>query len=194
MYKIVILVLCLIQVLIISIEAQSCPKIVTRAEWNARPGGGSKLKFRPAPYVHIHHTAGAACDTDAKCSQQMRNIQKLHLDTRKWSDIGYNFCVGGNGMIYIGRGWDRQGAHAPGYNNQSIGICFIGTFTSQTPTQAAIKAAQDLIACGVAQGHIRPTYGLVGHRQTSATACPGDSLFNLVRTWPKWKSNPKPLR
>ena len=33
------------------------------------------------------------------------------MDTKKFSDIGYNFLIGGNGDVYEGRGWDKQGAH-----------------------------------------------------------------------------------
>ena len=61
--------------------------------------------------------------------------------------MGYNFVVGEDGNIYegllfwkrfvkrmkykniifsqiLGRGWSNMGAHAPGYNNQSIGLRF----------------------------------------------------------------------
>ena len=68
-----------------------------------------------------------------------------------WDDIGYNFLVGGNGKIYEGRGWDRVGAHVKNWNSKSVGISFIGTFMTTKPTDAALKAAQDLIECGVSQ-------------------------------------------
>jgi N-acetylmuramoyl-L-alanine amidase len=53
------------------------------------------------------------------------------MDINGWDDIGYSFLVGGDANAYMGRGWDKVGAHAPGYNSQSIGICFIGSFTSK---------------------------------------------------------------
>lgn len=28
-----------------------------------------------------------------------------------WDDIGYNFLIGGNGSIYVGRGWDYKGVY-----------------------------------------------------------------------------------
>lgn len=136
--------------------AGQCPRIITRASWGARSANTAILPVRPAPLAIIHHTAGAACSTQGKwdmissaeskswnyfqiaaCSQQMRNIQSLHIDNNRWADIGYNFCVGGDGQVYEGRGWNRQGAHASGFNDRSVGICFIGTFTNSLPTAAA---------------------------------------------------------
>jgi hypothetical protein len=45
---------------------------------------------------------------------------------RNFSDIAYNFLVGGDGKIYEGRGWDAEGAFARGFNKKSLGIAFIG--------------------------------------------------------------------
>jgi len=123
----------------------------------------------------------------------MRNIQGWHIDGNGWADIGYNFCVGGDGLVYEGRGWGRQGAHAPGYNNQSVGHCFIGTFTSALPTAAARSNTQALIRCGVSLGHIASGYWLIGHRQGSATECPGQQLFNEIQRWDRFNSNPRPV-
>lgn len=52
------------------------------------------------------------------------------MDHNGWDDIGYNFLVGDDGNIYEGRGWGIKGAHSPKYNANSLGICFIGNFTS----------------------------------------------------------------
>lgn len=53
------------------------------------------------------------------------------MDTKHWSDIGYNFIVGEDGNVYEGRGWGKQGAHSKNFNNKSIGICIIGDYTSK---------------------------------------------------------------
>jgi N-acetylmuramoyl-L-alanine amidase len=96
----------------------------------------------------------------------MKNIQNWHMGSpNNWDDIGYNFLVGGDGLVYEGRGWTKLGAHAYGSNSVSIGICFIGTFTNTLPTVAARNTAQALIRCAVNQGHIQSNYRLGGHRQ-----------------------------
>jgi N-acetylmuramoyl-L-alanine amidase len=54
------------------------------------------------------------------------------MDTNGWLDIGYNFVVGEDGLVYEGRGWGRVGAHAVNWNSRSIGIAVIGDFTSES--------------------------------------------------------------
>lgn len=39
--------------------------------------------------------------------------------------------VGGDGQIYEGNGWNKEGAHTYGYNKKSISIVFIGNFQSR---------------------------------------------------------------
>lgn len=181
------------KIISIFISITDCPRIVTRAQWSARAANTAQLPIRPAAFAVIHHTAGVACTTEAACAQQMRNIQNQHMNANGWADIGYNFLVGGDGVVYEGRGWARQGAHAPGYNNQSVGIAFIGLFTNGLPTVAARNAARALITCGVSLNHIRPAHWVIGHRQGSATECPGNALFNDLRSWPRFNANPTPL-
>ena len=72
-------------------------------------------------------------------SFQVRNIQMFHIETRKWSDIAYNFLVGGDGLAYEGRGWDQVGAHTYGYNIKSIGIALVGTFMKELPPNRQVK-------------------------------------------------------
>lgn len=35
-------------------------------------------------------------------------MQTFHIESRGWGDIAYNFLVGGDGSIYVGRGWDTE--------------------------------------------------------------------------------------
>jgi len=108
-----------------------CLRIVSRKEWKARkPLDFQILPVTPTPYVVIHHGGlrSYCCDKEA-CSAIVRSYQNFHMDDRGWSDIGYNFVIGEDGNVYEGRGWNYVGAHAPGYNTQSIGICIIGDFT-----------------------------------------------------------------
>ncbi len=111
------------------------------------------------------------------------------MDTLGWSDIGYSFLMGGDGNLYEGRGYNRQGAHTSGYNSVGYGLSFIGDFTSQLPTVGAEAAYLRAVNnCLVPNGKVKSTYQMFGHRQTSATACPGDRLYPEIQTWPKWAS------
>jgi hypothetical protein len=61
----------------------------------------------------------------------MKSMQAYHQNEHHWEDIGYNFLIGGDGRIYQGRGFNVVGTHAPRYNQKSIGICFIGDWSSR---------------------------------------------------------------
>lgn len=53
------------------------------------------------------------------------DIRKWHKD-KGWHDIGYHFVVTKQGEIQKGRPEYINGAHARGYNRESIGICWVG--------------------------------------------------------------------
>lgn len=171
-----------------------CPRIVSRKEWKAR----KRLNFEimpitPTPYVVIHHGGiRKYCRDQETCSSIVRSYQNLHMDENGWWDIGYNFLIGEDGNVYEGRGWDYTGAHAPGYNTQSIGICFMGDFSDFLPNAAALKTLNELIACGVSLGKIKNSYNVIGHRQTRITECPGERFYKYVVTLPGWTADPIP--
>lgn len=168
-------------------------KIITREEWKARPPVERVLMNTPVSYVVIHHGGIAKyCYNQKTCSAIVRHYQDLHLDDRGWFDIGYSFLIGEDGNAYEGRGWDYVGAHAPGYNSQSIGICVIGDFNDFLPNEAALKALSGLIDRGVSLGKISNNYHVIGHRQARDTLCPGNALYSYVQTNPRWTKTPVP--
>lgn len=134
-------------------------EIVTRAEWGAKPPKDIVRYNKTVPYVIIHHSyLPPACLTSEQCIKGMLGMQRFHQIDRGWFDIGYqcvhisfwfdllykkdlfhnyifrfvihSFAVGGDGKVYEGRGFNVVGAHAPGYNDKSIGICLIGDWQS----------------------------------------------------------------
>ncbi|XP_015605015.1 uncharacterized protein LOC107272405 [Cephus cinctus] len=168
------------------------PTIIKRSEWGAREPSEriGNLAQNPVPYVVIHHSASDVCTSQAICQSRVRSFQNYHMDTKHWGDIGYNFLVGEDGNIYEGRGWNKRGAHAVDYNSKSVGICFIGNYKNRQPSNAAVKAAKNLIDHGVSQGYISQTYKLIGHKQAASTECPGTQLYEIIKTWPNWTKNP----
>ena len=143
-----------------SAKQQDCNSFVTREEWGARPPDGLYYMGDLVQYLFIHHSAGNDCYDKETCMQEIRNIQNYHMDSNGWPDIGYrcgllqiltqkvyhtitpfiSFLIGGDGLIYEGRGWNQIGAHTYGFNDVGYGIDFIGTFTDKNPTQVAQDA------------------------------------------------------
>lgn len=116
----------------------------------------------------------------------MRSIQTHHIETLKWDDISYNFLIGGNGDVFVGRGWNVESRLTKGYNKRSISIAFIGTFTNQAPPPQQLRAAQELIDEGVVIKKLSENYKVYGHRQLKATESPGEKLYEIIKTWAHW--------
>ena len=125
----------------------------------------------------------------------MRSIQKFHMEVQKCNDIGYNFVVGGDGAVYVGRGWDIRGEHTYGFNARTIGIAFIGTFSNVAPPKKQLIAAQKIIEEGVKLKYLSADYKLFGQNQLmDGWESPGNELYKIIRTWGHWSSQtPAPI-
>ena len=145
--------------------------------------------------IFIHHTAGKKCMSKQWCSKDLRGIQEYHMNNpnRMYSDIAYSFLVGEDARIYEGRGWGVVGAHTYGYNSKSYGIAFMGNYMKSVPSRAALKAAKNLIACGVERGSISTSYGLYGHSDVKITECPADQLYQEIRDWSNYAGASTPV-
>ncbi|XP_012978366.1 N-acetylmuramoyl-L-alanine amidase [Mesocricetus auratus] len=165
-----------------------CPAILPRCRWGAAPYRGNPTPLRlPLGFLYVHHTYVPAppCTTFQRCAANMRSMQRFHQNERHWNDIGYSFVVGSDGYVYEGRGWHWVGAHTRGHNSRGFGVAFVGNYTGSLPSDTALNTVRDVLpSCAIRAGHLQPDYKLLGHRQLVRSDCPGDALFNLLRTWP----------
>lgn len=145
--------------------------IVSRSDWGARaPRNRTSTTWSARTEFIVHYSEGPT-------SQTPRQIQDFHMDGNGWSDIGYNFLVDSDGVIYEGRGWLVVGAHATGHNTSGIGVCFIGRDGDATQAaKNAIRQMYDEAARLGGRGLSR-----LGHRDVNSTDCPGDDLYAWVR-------------
>ncbi|XP_068144620.1 peptidoglycan-recognition protein SC1a [Drosophila tropicalis] len=160
--------------------------VVSKAEWGGRAPSWTVALGNYLGYAIIHHTAGSYCETRAACGAVLRSVQNYHMDSLGWPDIGYNFLIGGDGAVYEGRGWNHMGAHAAEWNPYSIGISFLGNFNWDTLEPNMIASAKELLQDAVNRGQLSSGYVLYGHRQVSATECPGTNIWNEIRSWSHW--------
>jgi N-acetylmuramoyl-L-alanine amidase len=117
-----------------------------------------------------------------------RVFDNYHRNVRRMKNgLAYHFVIGngtssGDGEIEIGPRWTRQtnGGHvASDYlNNISIGICFVGDYNRDRPTEAQLAAIDELIR--YLRGRIGKTKGRISivkaHREINPkpTDCPGN--------------------
>ena len=134
-------------------------------------------------YVVLHHTGddfGTVSTIDAAYRRRKDQFGN------NWLGIGYHFVIGnGNGMA-DGRveptfRWQEQldGAHAGSrpHNRLGIGICLVGNFDQDRPTQRQIAAVKELVTLLAGRYHISPEK-VVRHLDVAPTRCPG-RLFPL---------------
>lgn len=129
----------------------------------------------------------------AQCSLVVRTIQATHVEIQKRSDIAYNFLIGGNGIIYYGRGWDAEGDHTAGFNSNSLCIAMIGTYDTIEPTSDLLEAAHEVVAEGIRLKKLAINYRLYGQRQLIGnTTSSGQKLYEiLVKQWSHWTADVK---
>lgn len=177
------------------------PTVVPVSVWRK---GLAPPKEPPVPtkvqFIIVHHSAGSNATTDF--TEEVRNIYLQHTQVNGWNDVGYNFLIGRDGVVYEGRdgqglldGDNVLGAHFCSQNSGTMGICLMGNFNDAQPSQAALASLDQLIGWKLKKEGLQPIgmafhagsakqLNLIsGHRDgVCATECPGDNLYNALPT------------
>jgi len=195
--------------------------VITRAGWGANESysenSGGYIRFAPSfnplQKLIVHHTAGR--NNDPNPTATIRAIFYDHAVLRGYGDIDYNYIVDAQGRVYEGRrawidtpltnpteedlaGNVVRGSHAKHYNDATVGIVLLGSFTSVMPTSAARSALVNLLAWKAerhgmdpkgASTYVNPVdgttkylYNISGHRNVNSTACPGQMFYDTFPT------------
>jgi len=147
-------------------------KIISRAQWGARPPDSrTTVAMSARKYFVVHHSGAPA-------TQTVRAIQDWCMDGRGFADIDYNHLVRATtGEIYEGRGWNVVGAHTTGYNTSGVGICVIGNNQISDAAKQSVLWLYDEY-----NRRCSRTLTIKGHRQlaTTGTDCPGDRIASWL--------------
>lgn len=189
---------------VLSFTAFSCPRpdICYRNCWD--PSGSHPGQSNPAytdpTHIIVHHTGDPIVfPANTDYAEKVRFYWDLHVNTNGWSDIGYNYLIGRNGVIYEARGSGVRGAHFSCMNRKTLGIAMIGNFEKEEPSEEAIIALQKLIAWEAKNNGIDITrvkmhtsselhlHTISGHQDGNSsqsshscakgTVCPGKNLY-----------------
>lgn len=196
------------QIAQVSTAAATCPvekpAVVSRTDWGCPDGQNSPRhppKYAPVTHIVIHQTetpnnSGPYQDY----AGWVRSIWNFHANVLWWGDVGYNYLVDPNGLIYEGRagGDDVVGIH-DGFNVGSMAIGFIGCYGNcdnpglsvAEPSQAMLDSTAHLIAWKLGQKDIDPfssaNYNgmsnvpvIAGGRDVAWTSSPGDNVYNKL--------------
>src|SRR5262245_54700304 len=153
------------------------------------------LIYTTVRHLIVHHTAMGIEKPDSDWPALVRSVWNFHVFERGWDDIGYNYLIDPNGVIYEGRsgGDNVVGAHFSGVNAGTMGVAMLGDFTNEAPTIEALNSLKKILAWKCDQRGLDPTgkspHGasqlnlntISGHRDgPGATECPGESFYPLL--------------
>jgi N-acetylmuramoyl-L-alanine amidase/Secretion system C-terminal sorting domain len=175
------------------------PPAVSRGTWGAGLGLTNNIfsgspTFVNVTHLIVHHSATG--NTSSNWAAVVASFFDTHVNTNGWADIGYNYLIAPDGTLFVGRGGGEnvQGAHFCGFNANTMGICMIGTYTTEQPTAIAVDKLKKVLAWKASEKGIDPTgrsllanYGVTysnisGHRDGCSTSCPGDLLYAQLPT------------
>lgn len=134
------------------------------------------------------------------------DIRRWHK-SRGFRDIGYhrvivhphteNQATEPGHLIKEGRDLDTDlfikgnevGAHALGYNRDTVGVCVVGGpgwDLHDLQRKALIEALEILT-----ERFELPRSKVLGHREVNATACPGLEILGIIKEWRDWRHQEK---
>ena len=158
-----------------------------RSAWSPRREDRQNLDRMQRPSkVTIHHSAMYFRSTSPRdAAAQIGKIQREHMKTRGYGDIGYHFLIDPSGRIWEGRQLRWQGAHAHGNNNiGNIGVCLLGNFMRQRdgqgPTKEQVRSMERLVVNLTQRYRMRGDV-LYCHSDFRSTECPGQRMKPIVR-------------
>ncbi len=146
---------------------------MSRDSWGARSASTSTNITPVGVAVHWEGPHMGTPD-HSECGDLVRGFQRFHMDSRGWADIAYSAVVCPHGWVIEGRGRGRRTA-ANGTNdgNQRFyAVCYLGG-EGDPLTDAGKVGILDAIEW-LGGGEV------IGHRDVTATACPGEELYAWV--------------
>lgn len=181
----------------------SCPIPAYQDRLDWCPSGNCPVDATPTAttvsHLVVHHSAGS--NTSPDWAATVRSIWDYHTGSNGWDDIGYNYLIDPNGIIYEGRGNDVSGAHFSCMNPGTMGVCLLGDFTNVAPSAAMIQSLTRLLAwkaCEIDKDPRDTSYfttgavdliNVCGHRDgnnvpasCTVTSCPGNNVYAIMNT------------
>ncbi|MEQ8840662.1 MAG: S-layer homology domain-containing protein [Acidimicrobiales bacterium] len=153
----------------------------------------------------VHHTVNPNGYSESAVPDLIHGIQRYHVDTRGWDDIGYNFVIDRFGRIWQGREGDLYepiaAGHTTGLNGESVGVAVLGTFSTDTVPDAVVESLGLLLGWKLSLHGVDPlghtlvrsagsdlaepgefvdVDNISGHRDNGQTSCPGTVLYERL--------------
>lgn len=171
--------------------------VVQQSEWRVGlPAPSYNRSFTATKNMIVHHSAGSNNISDF--TQAVRDIYIFHTQENGWSDIGYNYLVAPDGVIYAGRdpgNGDQDevlGAHFCGSNSSTMGVCLLGNYETAEPESQMLESLESILSWKASKDGLEPleenphplnaNLGIIaGHQDGCNTLCPGENVYNRLQ-------------
>lgn len=134
-------------------------------------------EVRKIKYLYVHCSY-----TKPNMDIGVDTIRSWHVDGNGWSDIGYHDVIRRDGTIESGRPHEKTGAHAAGFNSDSIGVCLVGGMDKFGKPDANFTLRQ-YMSLKLYWDQMREKYPdieLKAHRDVSDKDCPCFDVHALL--------------
>lgn len=135
-----------------------------------------KKSKRKITRIILHCTA-----TPEGGDMTVEEIRRIHVQEKKWKDIGYHYVIYRDGSVHEGRDVDKAGSHTKGYNSNSIGVVYVGGMTADNRHPKDTRTKEQRAALKALVKELKRLYPLAsihGHNEFAAKACPS---FNVKK-------------
>jgi len=184
--------------------------IYPRYAWGAKlppkPGLRTEASVK---FLLVHHTAASSSYRQSQVAQQIQSIYQFHTGSKKWPDVCYNFFVDRFGGVWEGRAGSLAGPVEADATGGSQGfaqlVCLLGNFETTRPPAVMINSCAKLLGWlghryridlnqtktvdFISRGSNKWKTGtkvtarpISGHRDMSATLCPGKFVYPRLDT------------
>jgi len=184
-------------------------QINPREAWGSSlPPKGLLEREESVRFLLVHHTAATNRYEQRAVPSKIREVYAYHTSRSKgWNDVCYNFFVDRFGGVWEGRAGSLAGPVRADATGGSQGfaqlVCLLGNFETEEPTTAMVESCSKVLGwladkyavdldqrrpvAFVSRGSNRWPQGvkvnarpISGHRDMSATACPGRYVYELL--------------
>lgn len=151
--------------------------VLPRSAWaKGNPVPQYMNRMRPVTRITIHHDGMSpfASTNKAEAAARIELIRSGHRG-RNFGDIGYHYVIDPAGRVWQGRSLTWQGAHVGRQNEGNLGICVLGNYQNQRPSETQIRAVEGFVAQQM-RTHRVGVRQVYTHKELASTACPGRNL------------------
>lgn len=139
-------------------------------------------------HIMVHHSL-----TPDGTTVSFGAIERFHVETNRWLDVGYHFGVEETGpaailgryryQALVGRSVDQVAAACPqgNMNDVALHVCCVGNYDLVEPPEELLQCLARRVLRPMMRIYSIPAARIVGHRDYNpAKSCPG-KLFDLDR-------------